>query len=413
MTEKNSGQTSKWSKRKLFSFALFTTLILFAALEIIFRIVFFFQFYTLHTSSSIQGSPLQISDSVLIFRNQPFYVDYERKYQNNEEGMKSEVGDEYIGTKTDKDFWVLLTGASAMEGMGSNRNGEWLDITGVDDHPANATIAAYLQQLLQEKMPDKKVKVFNGATSSFTTYQSHMRYVTLAEKLKPDWVISMDGVNDPSSLKEGQSMMNIIKDNWNQSPQFSYPLKQIIFLTRHSSLLNAIKQMLFHIKQNIRQQKAIKNNFPARIKWLHSTAPPLRFAVLSDDIKRGVASFSLCLLAYDSALNARHQNHLLLIQPQMCFRDTTQLGDIEKAVNHYYRATFQDSIKQAYLKGIYDRFSAKDSLHKNIVEMKAVHSWPGWVFVDYCHFSDEATKKIAQEIYNYIISDGHAEIFKK
>jgi len=128
----NQKKTSQWSKKKLFLFAIFTILILLVLLEIIFRIIFFFQYKDLHTSIFIQGSPLQVSDSVLIWKNTPFYVDYDRKHQNNAAGMKSKVGDVFIEKKTEKDFWVLLTGASAMEGMGSNRNGDWLDITGVD-----------------------------------------------------------------------------------------------------------------------------------------------------------------------------------------------------------------------------------------------------------------------------------------
>src|SRR4051812_13179917 len=100
-------QTAKWSRKKLLSFSMFAILIMFIALEIIFRIAFFFQYKNLHNSVRVQGSPLQISDSILICKNQPFYVDYNRKYQNNEEGMKSAVGDEFIKSKSKDDFWVL------------------------------------------------------------------------------------------------------------------------------------------------------------------------------------------------------------------------------------------------------------------------------------------------------------------
>jgi hypothetical protein len=97
-------------QKKLFLFAATTILIFFIILEIIFRVIFFFQYRNLHTSIFIQGSPLLISDSVLIWKSTPFYVDYDRHFQNNEAGMNSKVGDEFIETKTEKDFWVLLTG---------------------------------------------------------------------------------------------------------------------------------------------------------------------------------------------------------------------------------------------------------------------------------------------------------------
>jgi hypothetical protein len=408
----NQKRTANWSKKKLFLFAAIAVLIFLVILEIIFRVIFFIQYRDLHTSVFIQGSPLQISDSALVWKNTPFYVDYNRNYQVNEAGMKSKVGEEFIETKTTKDFWVLLTGGSAMEGVGSNRNGEWLDITGVDNHPWNETIAFYLQQFLQNKMPEKKVKVFNAAAVSYTIYQSYLRYLTLSKKMKFDWVISMDGVNDPPMLAANETTADYCSKDWNKHPQFHYPLKFIILLTRHSALINAIKQKLFYFKENYRLRKNRNNNFPKRSYWASKRIVPIKYAAISTDIKKAATTFRNRILEYDSTLNALQQNHLLLIQPQMCFRDTSVLSDTEKAVSNYYRTVYQDSIKQAYLAAVYD-FFLNDTLHKNIIPMNSVHYWPGWVFVDYCHFTKEAEKKIAAEISNYIVSNGSLQIFKR
>jgi hypothetical protein len=109
----------------------------------------------------------------------------------------------------------------------------------------------------------------------------------------------------------------------------------------------------------------------------------------------------------------RHQKHLLLVQPHMFHRDTSILGNEEKAVNHYYRSAFQDSVKHLYLMRLYEQFAATNIFYKNIISMESAHYWPGWIFVDYCHFTAPANKKIAGEIYNYIVSDGNRKIFKK
>src|ERR1700755_749879 len=114
--------TGKWSRKRLLGFSLILIIIFIMILELVFRIIFFFKYRELNTTVSIQGSPLQQSDSLLVFKNTAFYVDYDRKFQNNEEGMKSRVGDEFIDNKQPGDFRILLTGGSAMEGMGSNRN---------------------------------------------------------------------------------------------------------------------------------------------------------------------------------------------------------------------------------------------------------------------------------------------------
>jgi len=404
-------RTATWGKRKLFLFALTAIVILFVILEVIFRVLFFFQYRNLHTSIFIQGSPLLISDSVLIWKSTPFYVDYNSNFQNNEEGMSTKAGDEFIKKKTEEDFWVLLTGGSAIEGMGSNRNGEWLDITGVDNHPWNETIGFYLQQLLQSSMSNKRVKVFNAATVSHTVYQSYLRYLTLSKKMKFDWVISMDGVNDPATLATGETTSDYCIRDWHENPQFHYPLKLIVALTRHSAFVNALKQKLFQLKQNYRRGKNLNNNYPKRKYWTSVATHPIKYANISDGITRGANSFRDWIIKYDSALNSAQQDHLLLIQPQMCFRDTSVLGDAEKAVNNYYRSVFQDSVKQTYLARVYDFFS-KDTLHKSITVMNSVHQWRGWVFVDYCHFTKEAEKKIAGEIFNYITSKGSVQIFR-
>jgi hypothetical protein len=296
--------------------------------------------------------------------------------------------------------------------VGSNRNGEWLDITGEDNHPWNETIGFYLQQLLQNKMPDKNVKVFNAAAVSYTVYQSYLRYLTLSKKMKFDWVISMDGVNDPAMLTKNETTPTYCAKDWNKNPQFHFPLKLIIPLTRHSALTNSIKQKLFHLRENYRMKKNRNNSFPKRKHWANRTAPPIKYVANSNDITRAANSFRNWILKYDSTLSSLQQNHVLLIQPQMCFRDTSVLEDAEKAVNHYYRTIFQDSIKQTYLATIYN-FFLNDTLHKSIIPMNSVHYWRGWVFVDYCHFTKDAEKRIAGEIFNYITSNGRIQIFKK
>jgi hypothetical protein len=299
-----------------------------------------------------------------------------------------------------------------MEGMGSNRNGDWLSITGVDDHPYDETIAYYLQQQLQQAMPGKRVKVFNAAFSSSILYQSYQRYLQLANKLQPDWVISMDGQNDPSTLAPNESSIDYIKNEWSKNPQFHSPLKYIIAFTQHSAFINAIKQKLFDFKQNAKAYNARKKDFPLRTQWAMATAPPIQIAAEDEGTKRAADNFSRWLLSYDSALNKAHRKHLLLLQPHMFLRDTIHLTTTELALNHYYRSVFQDAKQNAFLNEIYKRFSVADTLHSNIVPMLSVHTWTEPVFVDYCHFTDEATKKIAAEIYAYIVSDGKASIFK-
>jgi hypothetical protein len=409
---KSQTGTSKWSKGKLIKYTFFVFLLIFFLLELIFRFLFFINNNGFHTTIKIQGGPLQTSDSVLIWRNQPFYLDYEGKFQNNEEGMRSSVKDVYIPVKKSNDFWVLLTGASAMEGMGSNRNGEWIDITGVEDHPYSETIGYYLQQMLQVELPDKKIKVFNAATSGYTIYQSFYSYEVLSKKINADWIISMDGVNEPVLLNKKESTLDLLKNDWNKNPQFHSPLKFIIALTTHSALINSIKQNLFHIKQTYRANRNKQAKYPIRQKWIAMSPPSVQFATPDEMVQRTMGNFNTIIKRYDSSLTAAGKKHLLLIQPHMSLRDTTDLAHEEKAVNHYYRALYNDSLVNTFMKLIHQQFAGNQQITgKNIFSMDAVHRWKGWVFVDYCHFTKQANKKIAAEIKRYILSNGHSPVF--
>ena len=183
--------------KKKILFSLITLILFFLLIEIVFRIIFFIRYNKYNTTPFIQGSSLQMSDDTIIYRNRPFYLDKNKKYQFNCEGFKSRAGDIEMPVKSPEDFWIFLFGGSAMEGMGSNKDGEWLDITGVRDYPYEKSIAFLLQQKLQLLIPGRKIKVFCAANSGFSVYQDILQYRRLKSKYKMDWIISMDGVNEP------------------------------------------------------------------------------------------------------------------------------------------------------------------------------------------------------------------------
>ncbi len=411
MSEEKRGGTAKWTRLKLFSYSGLVLLLLFLIFEVIFRIVFYFSYLGLHTSVSIQGSALKTGDTALIWKNQPFYTDHKRRFQFNEESMKAVVGDVFIPSKKEDDYWIVLTGASAMEGMGANKNGAWIDITGREDYAADATIAFYLQQLVQQQMPGKKVKVFNAACSGYCICQSYNRWVQLSKKIKADWVVSMDGCNEPAVLKGSESVRSIQQQDWEGSPQFHFPLNLIMFLTSHSAFINALKQGLFHARQSWRMESNRQKLYPERQKWRNAAVEPMRFSEINQGIQSAVDSFTLTLLRYDSLLFKQGVNHLLLVQPHMSLRDTTGLDDEETAVNRYYRAAFNYADMNVFMKLLHQQFGKQQGVKNNILSMDAVHHWKENVFVDYCHFTNAANKRIAAEISRYIVSSGKIPVF--
>ncbi len=374
-------------------------------IELIFRVLFWSEIKGYHSTVFIQGNTIQMEDSSLVFRNRPFYLDYYQRFQYNEAGMRSKPGDVWMPKKDSSDYWVFLFGGSSMEGMGSNKDGEWFDITGVGDYPWNENIAFYLQQLLQEKMRGKKVRVFNAANTSYTIEQSYLRYLQLSSLYKMDWVISMDGQNNPPTLAADETVMDFVRKDWQQNPAHEFPMKWILPLTRHSAFVNKLKQTIFYVKQHNRTQKNIDTHYPRADFWLKNSSPALHFKRIDIGTNRAVNSFHDQLILFDSVLNSRNQNHLLLVQPHLIFRDSLMMNNTEKALLHYYRQAYNDSAMNSYLLEIRTRLKEKvpNADSSTIQLMDRFDHTSQQVFVDYCHFTKGTNRIIAEYLLQYIL----------
>jgi hypothetical protein len=396
----------KWSRRKLFLFGLMVCASLLLLAELISRLLFVPQIKAYHSTVFIQGNTLQMDDSLLIFRNRPFYLDYQYRFQHNEQGMRSKPGDVWMPQKKPGDYWVFLFGGSSMEGMGSNKDGEWLDITGVTDYAYNETIAHYLQAALQEKMNNRKVTVFNAANTSFTIEQSYWRYQQLQSLYEMDWVVSLDGHNNPALLGKDQTVRTYIKKEWEQNPSKKFPLNILIPLTSRSVFVNKLKQIVFHGRQQTRLGNNKKEDYPRKHYWLNKTKPDLQFRAKDDSLTRAVDAFFWQICEFDSVLTSRKQKHLLLIQPHLIFRDTSAMNETEKAILSYYCNKHNDAAKNSFLRELRLRFPSIINSSHRIRLLTELDSLRTQVFVDYCHFTRPLNQEIAKLIAGYILSDG-------
>jgi hypothetical protein len=404
--------TRTWSKGKLLKFSVVAVLIFLLLAEGIARVLFYVKYRGLGTSVYVQGSPLQEPDSVSVYNNRAYYVDFDMGFQYNELGMRSRCGDYAMPVKKPGECWVLLLGASAMEGMGSNKEGAWLDITGVSDHPYNGTIAFYLEELLRERFPERSFRVFNAAVSGFTLEQEIAKYRELARRYAFDWVISMDGVNECDTLDSGTAAAQraFSRKYWESFPFHKFPLSWIVPVTRHSAFFNLLKQEVYRIRMNVRTGRNARKGFPARRYWAGQAGVPLRFAPDDRRVSRSVGAFLREERAFAEELGVTGKNYLLLIQPFLAFRDSAKMAAPEIALDRYLRAEMNDPYKQAFLRAVYaDVDSASDP---HIQTMGGVSKWSGWTFVDYCHFTDSANRHIARELAGDIAAGGKLRIFK-
>ena len=361
---------------------------------------------------SIQGNSRWVADSNLVWTNRPFYLEYDKRSQYNELGMRVSAGDVFMPPQKKNEFWVFLFGGSAMAGMGSNKDGEWIDITGVGDHTIDESIDGYLLEYLQKALPNKKVRVFNTAVSGHTSYQSFIRY-KLLKKYKPDWVVSMDGINDPKSLKNNESTYSYINDQWKNDPSQNSPMSYSLFVMSHSALLNKLKMYIYYKRQAIRTLTNTQSSSVIKNKWLNHKPEPIKYVDSNQYSMNAVNSFFSNLKEFKDTLDVDKQKYLLLIQPYMALRDTTKLYDTEKAVYNYFSCNYNNDTTNTYINLVHKRLKSDFKNDKNIFSMDAIHNCDGWILVDYCHFTNDANKKIAEEISKYIISNGTYIPFQK
>ena len=396
MEQKN---TKQWSKKKLFGYTAFVLLFFLLIIELSFRIPAYFRWSPYSTDLQIQGSPRLASDSILIWNNRPFYLEFYKESQYNELGIRMPPGEVFMPKKQESDFWVFLLGGSAMAGMGSNISGEWLDITNIFNHPISTSIDGYLEKYLAERIPDKKVKVFNAAISSTTVLQSQWNYERL-KKYSPDWVISMDGVNEPKSIAPNYSVKQYLIDDWKNDPSNNKPITTYTALTRMSAFLNSAKKNFFFSRLKLRRA----NNKVIQDKWMNATPLELKYDTEDPTISNAVDSFLMSLDAFRDLLVKNQQQHLLLIQPHLSRRNTNKLKDLEHGVYNYYTTLLDYAPTNQYYQIMYDKATEKYSNDSTIFLMNWIHESDKWVFVDYCHFTKELNEDIAMRMGDYIIS---------
>jgi len=401
---KNKSKKSIVNLMKSGLIMLSITLGLLLIIELVSRLIVYNQFKDYHTNLAIQGKSRWVNDSVLHWTNRPFFLEYNLSAQYNELGMRVEPGDVFMPQKEENDFWVFLFGGSAMAGMGSNQNGEWYGITGVNDHSIDKSIDGYLQKILQDQMPDKNVRVFNAAVSMHGVSQSFRRYKLLAS-YKPDWVISMDGVNDPSKLDENESIEMFLDKEWKSNPTQNEPLLRTFFLMSNSGLYYKLAKTKYHYLEDIRLKKKIELREETRKNWMEKKTEPIIFEIEQEQlVKNAVDTFMQTMEKFEAHLTEVGQRHLLLVQPYLALRKREYLKGTESAVYNYFSSHHNLPSKNRFFSLLYSKEKNKGG---QPFLMHSVHSWKDWVFVDYCHFTASTNELIAKEIGEYIFKDGN------
>lgn len=382
-------------------YLLILTIALVLVLEGIARVGLYLYFSPYSTNHENQSYSYFAADSATIYGNRPFYLELNHQFQFNELGAKVLPKDVWMPQKKADDYWVFLFGGSSMAGMGANQyGGEWFDITGVLDHPVDETIGYYLEEYLSEKMPDKHVKVFNFAISGAGIYQSRQKYLQVIQQYQPDFVISMDGMNEPCELAPEQTSKAYFENEWKKHPANNEPLVSNFKKMRFSALYWCASKWLYHTRESNKREERLSQLHQNQTKWLDTNPSPIpRKEIDSTAVIRAVNIYEEQSLLFHEALKENNHQGLLFVQPYLAFRDTISLNPTEKALYHYYLQEKWDHERVFFFQEAYQRLKLNDLA----IPLTQLHHYSEPLFVDYCHFTNEANKHIAELFGKHLI----------
>ena len=135
---------SHFRLRKTIIFALIPLVTFLILIEVVCRVIAYDRFAPYQTNIEIPGASRYSDDPTMVWGNRPYYLEYAKRYQYNEYGIKSYPGMIKMPEKKKNDFWVFLFWGSAMAGKGSDRSQGYLNITGVTEHNPPNTIEYHL-----------------------------------------------------------------------------------------------------------------------------------------------------------------------------------------------------------------------------------------------------------------------------
>lgn len=400
---------SHFRLRKNIVFALIPLVSLLIIIEVVCRVIVDGRFTPYQTNIEVQGASRYSDDPTMVWGNRPYYLEYAKRYQYNEYGIKSYPGTVKMPEKKKNDFWVFLFGGSAMAGKGSDRSQGYLNITGVTEHNPPDTIEYHLQKLLQKFFVDKNVSVFNASVAMHSVAQSMTNYERLRH-LNPDWVVSMDGFNEGEN-----SVTNSLRKGWPKHPVNTFPVKQLRIMASLSAFIFLIGEYIYYDSGFIEVPLETLPDPKIKEFWLDHPREilpltPKELAHAPSEIKAHFKEYFRNLSLFQNMLELDKQKHLLLVQPFMIMRNSQKMPPVERAVYNYMAARKQKSSNSLdngdYRQYMFSLLANKLSKSNSIFSMDTMHHWDGWVFVDEVHLSKEANKRIAQEISKFIISNG-------
>lgn len=350
------------------------------------------------TDLHVQGNARWQDDPAAGWRNRARYLEYDGSSQYSDTGARVRPGQVALPPRSAGDLWIVLLGGSAMAGVGSAQTGEWLRMTGIGVHPIEDAIDGQLEALLQARLPGRTVRVFNHAVAWYTLTQCRALYRERLAVLRPDFVVALNGANEPSSLAPAETTGDVVRERWRTHPMNRFPIREARWLMSRSALAYAAGEFVFFRSGLVRTTRRTPREEAVVQRWMGEPRTA-RVAPPTAGESRAVAEFFATARAFRHDLAAAGTPHLLLVQPELSLRRVERLGVPERALYNYYLAE-RGGVQHTFMRRLHEAVEAEAG--GGVLSLASLHDEEGWLLLDNCHLTREANRRIATRVADHI-----------
>jgi hypothetical protein len=320
---------------------------------------------------------------------------------------------------------IFLTGGSGPFGSGQLKPYNKIKSYPWGTYSFESSIAGLLQKKLKKIFPDKNIEVINACAVKRMLHQSVAYYLETISEFNPDFVISIDGNNDISSmcgispyLKGSMDFPAYIKlyeiTELNQNKSFS----NII------NLIHALKIYNLKNKEKTNDKDICKDNFNSSF----DSSTYNDYTIRKEKFITGSRKFINLIKYYQAICKSDNVNFIFCLQPLLYrqkFNKTLSLSEKEMQknffitkpsadINNKYSPEFFEMIFREsnliikyfiddYLSEKINQISVEDGfsyidMNKEIMSVQSNID----IFVDYCHLTPDGNAIIAEILKNKI-----------
>lgn len=323
---------------------------------------------------------------------------------------------EYINDESFKDFEdvplekpkdeyrVIVTGGSVVYGRGpvppADVVADFYEVTFRWNIPHMIQEILNADPRVREKIGGKKVRVINAGVPGYVYQNNLMRYLAKLRLYQPDLVVALDGAN------EVHTVARPLKD-WNyftEGPYFEV-VTEVMDMSR-KGLMNYItlwmkRNTYFFTWLSMRQGEGPGILMENRGFAAHPQDPTPEMIEYRD---RNIAQVADVAAIYHRTLESDGVAHIFALQPMFrnCKKKRTPMEEKIEAVTGMQKIGFYDAAETYRV--FVDRVIKRcQEANFEVADLTGIFdNVKGWVFTDWCHFTNGANYVLAKELSNLI-----------